>query len=214
MSKKISKSTKITQISKKCKNKEIVDIYISRYLNQTKSAVENLISISEIIYDMNSKVECGELTMNDLNYFCINVGLTTNSSYFRKHVCIGRKADFLKSLIDKIPSAVSTVYEITTVEPELIEKLVELEKIQPATTLAELKSLTLKTPINIQSNKPVTTSFIKIDFKIDKLSSEIKIKLLDFFNQIKIYNELKIEFPLIKYIENESNNVIDVVAIK
>jgi hypothetical protein len=214
MSNKISKSTKIIQISKKCKNKEVVDIYISRYLNQTKSAVENLISISEIIYDMNSKVEHGELTMSDLNYFCINVGLITNSSYFRKHVCIGRKADFLKSLIDKIPSAVSTVYEITTIEPELIEKLVESEKIQPATTLAELKSLTLKTSTNIQSNKPVTTSFIKIDFKIDKLSSEIKMRLLDFFNQMKIYNELKIEFPLIKYIENESNNVIDVVTIK
>jgi hypothetical protein len=212
MSKKTSKSTKIIQIAKKCKNKEIVDIYISKYLNQTKSAVENLISISEIIYDMNSKVECGELTMSDLNYFCINVGLTTNSSYFRKHVCIGRKAEFLKSLIDKIPSAVSTVYEITTIKPELIEKFIELEKIQPATTLAELKSLVWKSPTITQSNKPMTTSFIKIYFNIDKLSREIKIKLLDLFNEVKNFNELRIEFPLIKYIENESTNVIDVVV--
>ena len=71
MSKMQAQLTKIQSLATKCKDKKLVETYIARFFTQTKDAVENLISISEIVYEMNSKVESAELTINDLNYLCL-----------------------------------------------------------------------------------------------------------------------------------------------
>jgi hypothetical protein len=162
--------------------------------------------MSEIVYEMNSKVESAELTMNDLNYFCLSIGMSTNSSNFRKHVCIGRKADYLKRLIKDIPSAISTVYEITTIDPEEIEKFIEWKKLTPSTTLAELKMLALKKPNNICS-KSIPCNFIKIEFDPDNLSFELKKKFIDFVAEIQ--NQVTVKFPLMNEFEETCNEMID-----
>gem|GEM_PF-3971427 len=213
MSKQKTQLTKVEKFATKCKNKFLVDSYVNRYLQQTKSAVENLIAMSEIIYEMNSKVENAELSMNDLNYFCSSVGIDKKSSYFRKHVCIGKKADFLKKFINKIPSAVSTVYEITTVDADEIERLIEWNKLQPNTTLAELKSLVMKTTSN-EKIKDKEINHIKIDFDYKKLSADVKLKIYDFYKSIKNNKELTVYFPLAKEFENQFSNVIDVEVKK
>jgi len=206
MSKMQTQLTKIQSLATKCKDKKLVETYISRFFTQTKDAVENLISMSEIVYEMNSKVENAELTMNDLNYFCLSIGMSTNSSNFRKHVCIGRKADYLKRLIKDIPSAISTVYEITTIDPEEIEKFIEWKKLTPSTTLAELKMLALKKPNNTCS-KSIPCNFIKIKFDPDNLSFELKKKFIDFVAEIQ--NQVTVKFPLMNEFEETCNEMID-----
>jgi hypothetical protein len=206
MSKMQTQLTKIQSLSTKCKDKKLVETYISRFFTQTKDAVENLISMSEIVYEMNSKVENAELTMNDLNYFCLSIGMTTSSSNFRKHVCIGRKADYLKRLIKDIPSAISTVYEITTIDPDEIEKFIEWKKLTPSTTLAELKMLAFKKP-NITSSKSTPCNFIKIEFDPNNLSFELKKKFLDFV--LDIQNQVVVKFPLMNEFEDICNVMND-----
>jgi hypothetical protein len=208
MSKIQTQLNKIQSLATKCKDKKLVEMYISRFITQTKNAVENLISMSEIVYEMNSKVESAELTMNDLNYFCLSIGMTTSSSNFRKHVCIGRKADYLKRLIKDIPSAISTVYEITTIDPDEIEKFIAWKKLTPRTTLSELKRLALKTPVK-QTLLSTTKNYIQIDFDLDKLSLEVKQKLLFFVTALKNENQLKVQFPLFNEFENACSEIID-----
>ena len=206
MSKMQTQLTKIQSLATKCKDKKLVETYISRFFTQTKDAVENLISMSEIVYEMNSKVESAELTMNDLNYFCLSIGMSKNSSNFRKHVCIGRKADYLKRLSKDIPSAISTVYEITTIDPDEIEKFIEWKKLTPSTTLSELKMLAFKKP-TIASSKSTPYNFIKIEFDPNNLSFELKKKFLDFV--VEIQNKVTVKFPLMNEFEDACNEMND-----
>jgi hypothetical protein len=217
MSKKMTKIDKIQRNANKCKDKELVDSYVTQYLNQTKSAVENLLSMSEIIYEMNSKVENGDLNENDLNYFCQNVGLNKKSSYFRKHVCIGYKADFLRAYIEKIPSAVSTIYEITTIDPERIIQLIQKNLLKPNTTLHELKCLAFKSNGITNANtskKDKIRENISIEFDFNKMDTNTKCKLYDLMMQMKTLQKVKINFELENAFEKELNNVIDVEVKK
>lgn len=211
MTKQTTKLSKVQVLAPKCKDKELVDQYVLKFFDKTKNAVENLIAMSEIVFVLNSKVEDLELSINDLNYFCHNVGLSTGSSTFRKHVCIGRKADYLRRLIQDIPSAMSTVYEITTIDPDEIEKFIEWKKLTPRTTLSELKRLALKSPVK-QSSQAATCNYIQIDFDLNQLSLEVKRKLLYFVTALKNETQLKVQFPLFNEFENACSEIIDETA--
>jgi hypothetical protein len=211
MTKQTTQLSKVQVLAPKCKDKKLVDQYVLKFFDKTKNAVENLIAMSEIVFELNSKVDDLELSINDLNYFCHNVGLSTGSSTFRKHVCIGRKADYLRRLIEDIPSAISTVYEITTIDPDEIEKFIEWKKLTPRTTLTELKRLALKTPVK-QPSLSTTKNYIQIDFDSNQLSLEVKKKLLYVVTTLKNENQLKVQFPLFNEFENACSAIIDETA--
>jgi hypothetical protein len=210
MTKQKAHLTKIEKYATKCKDQYLVDAYVARYMQQTKNAVENLISMSEIVFEMNSKVETGKLNESDLNYFCSSVGLNKQSSYFRKHVCIGKKADFLRKFIDKIPSAVTTVYQITTIDPKRIERFIDTGILKPNTTLSELKGLIFANENN-QDSKKINKAIenIRIEYYSEKLDTNAKKKLLEIIKMIKNLLNVSVVFPQEKDFEYELNNVID-----
>ena len=117
MMKKVSKfkpQKNINVIVNKCENKEFVDQLIQQYLNDTKSAVENIIRMCESVSEMHRAFMNKKISSHDIDYFCLSVGLQKNKSQYRKYICIGNHADQFRSHIEKMPQAISVLYEITT----------------------------------------------------------------------------------------------------
>jgi hypothetical protein len=54
-----------------------------------------------------------------------------------------------------------------------------------------------------------TKNYIQIDFDLDKLSLEVKQKLLFFVTALKNENQLKVQFPLFNEFENACSEIID-----
>lgn len=154
---------KINALREKCTNTQEISQFITAYQTQTKSAVENTLNMCETVNNIHQKVKTGILNEIDLDYFCLSVGLSKNSSTFRKYVCIANHADKFRVYLDRMPSACSVLYEITTLDPDMFDNLINNNLLSQRTTLTTLKKITGKVPVkNNSSSKNCVT--LKIEF--------------------------------------------------
>ena len=176
--KKVSKfkpQKNINVIANKSENKEFVDQLIQQYLNDTKSAVENIIRMCESVSEMHRAFMNKKISSHDIDYFCLSVGLQKNKSQYRKYICIGNHADQFRSHIEKMPQAISVLYEITTLNSELFELLINSGKIQPELTLKQVKTLARKpNKSSVQSKNIAQFQTLLISFDYANLSNESK----------------------------------------
>lgn len=170
---------KINALRSKCTNTQEISQFITAYQTQTKSAVESTLNMCETVNNIHQKVKTGILNEIDLDYFCLSVGLSKNSSAFRKYVCIANHADKFRDYIDRMPSACSVLYEITTLDADVFNNLINNNLITQKTTLATLKKFAGKVPIknNSKSKNCVT---LKIEFD----PNLITMKDMELFNTI------------------------------
>lgn len=123
-------------------NQTLMNDYVNSYFIESKNTVISTVKIAKIVLDVHNKYIAKEIGWSDFDYFCERVNLNPTSSQFRKYLCIANKADRIEQYIDDMPSAVSVIYQITTLEPERFEELVEKKAIHPNLTLKELKDVT------------------------------------------------------------------------
>ena len=155
--------------STNCKNQKVVDGYIKNYQTYTKDTVENILKLSSLIVEMKDKEKSGELDESDMKYFCFSVGLTREGSTFRKFERIGSCVDKFRTYIDKLPDSYTTLYEITTLDDELFERLMENDEIHSYVTLKDIKRLGNKVTNNKKFKK---YSSFKVIFNHDKLDRD------------------------------------------
>ncbi|QWD29521.1 hypothetical protein G6682_05740 [Polynucleobacter paneuropaeus] len=101
-----------------CKNVKLTEEYIHKFQYSTRTAIEHVLSMGEAVLGVYKKSKSGELNECDLDYFCQSVGLSRKSPMFRKYKQIGENAHDFRKHIDRMPSAFSTVYELTTLDPD------------------------------------------------------------------------------------------------
>ena len=141
MSKSVGKVEKLQVVSTKCKNKVLMDELINEYQSSTKSAVENILTMCRAVKEIDEKREGNLINDFDVMYFCATVNLDPKSSTYRKYRKIGAYADKFQQYIDCLPSAYTVLFQITTLEPEKFEQLIEANQITPSLSLEQLKIL-------------------------------------------------------------------------
>ena len=204
---------KMNNLYSKSTNQKLLDSFIQRYLLQTKSTLENLFNVCETLRELDDSVKNLKLELSDLDYFCHKVGLNKSGSTYRKYVCIGKKVDLLREYIDTIPSSVSTIYEICTLDSDKFEELVRVQLITQTTTLHELKELTGKV-CSSKKTKTSTDDFLNIHFDFDSLTDKSKNDLVKFFKVLSSNTEFKIVCPITDKLVVSSNNVIEIESSK
>lgn len=161
MSTKMRKLQKIEKLTTKCSNPELVNQLIDKYLSDARSSVEHTLNMSVTVLAMHEQTKSGLLKEMDLDFFCLSVGLDKKSATFRKFCCIGAYAEKFHLVIDRLPSAYTTLYEITTLDPEKFEWMLSHDLVTPNLTLKEVKALTNKVsnPKTQVQNESVVVTF-------------------------------------------------------
>jgi hypothetical protein len=105
-----------------------------------------------------------------------------------------------------MPKAISVLYEITTLNSESFELLINSGKIQPELTLKQVKTLARK-PNNslVQSINTKQLQTISISFDYANLSNETRLFISNLVQRIRQDSELQIASPFIKQLEITSD---------
>lgn len=142
------------------KNKDITESFIERYRGLTKGTVEQILKLSECIVEIKQKHKSGVLNSYDIQYFCHSVGITENGSTFRKFMCIGQRANEFRKYLGKLPNSYTVLYEITTLDPDRFEELMDNNDIHSYVTLKDIKKIGGKVPAvnnTINTTTPLVT---------------------------------------------------------
>jgi len=186
---KLTPTQKNQYLSKYCKNKKLTDEFIKVYQRSTKSTVEHILNMSLCVRDIKMKEKSGELNGSDVKYFCHSVGITENSSTFRKFMCISERVEEFRKYLDKLPSTYTVLYEITTLDPDKFEELMSNNEIHSYVTLKDIKKL---------GNKLVKTQTDEVSFTVsfDKsINDSTKDTLKSIIKELSSLNEIKIDVP-------------------
>lgn len=118
-----------------------MDEYVTSYFVESKNTVISTVKVAKIVLDVYNKYSAELIEKNDFDYFCKQVNLNPTSSQFRKYLCIADKAERIEQYIDDMPSAVSVIYKITTLDDEKFDALIESDELNKKMTLSKLNSL-------------------------------------------------------------------------
>jgi hypothetical protein len=216
-------STSIIPVSEKkanltqCLNKSFIDSLIQRYTSNAQIAVEHTIQMCQTVAELHKAEKDSLINIHDIEYFCESVKLRRNSSQYRKFICIGQNADVFQNYIDRIPQAVSVLYEITTLDPDKFVELMDQNLIDQNTSLHKLKMLVGKA-VAPSSTNASTQSFM-IEFDTAKVSLSTAKVLLQISNSLKSNSEVKLIANCLSNLEKivkeqENDQAIEVVAIE
>ena len=200
---------KMNKLYEKSINQKLVDSFIEKYFLHTTSTLESLFKVCETLRELDDSIRNLQLNESDLDYFCMKVGLNKTGSTYRKYVCIGKKVDLLRNYVHTIPSVVSTIYEICTLDSDKFEEMVNQRLITQTTTLYDLKVLTGKVTTKKKNNSN-EKDFLSIQFEFDSLSDKSRIELISLFKNISSNTEFKITCPITDKLVVDSNNVIEI----
>ena len=191
----LTKVQKLENLKTKCTDISFINQSISNYQKQTKNVVEQTLLMCETVNSIHEKVKKGELKECDLDYFCNSVGLDKKGSTFRKFICISRHSESFRKYIDRVPSTISVLYEITTLDPDMFEMMIKNNLLNQSITLNEVKKLSNKSILNNLSNDVC----IKIEFDVKTTSPESLLMITQIKDNFRGNNEVKV------HIQNESS---------
>lgn len=191
MSKSVSKVEKLQVISKNCKNKDLMDELIDEYQSSTKSAVENILTMCRAVKEIDEKRKVNLINDFDVTYFGATVNLDPKSPTYRKYRQIGAYADKFQQYIDCLPSAYTVLFQITTLEPEKFEQLIESNQITPSLSLEELKKLTSP---QVASQQTEDANF-KVIFNTSTMSESSKNLIAELLNTLSSKDDIEIHVP-------------------
>jgi len=190
---KLTTIQKLENLKSKCTDINFLNQCITSYQHQTKVGVENTLMMCDTVNLIHQKVKKGELLESDLDYFCNSVGLDKKSSSFRKLICISNHSDKFRKYIERTPSAISVLYEITTLDPDLFERLIKSNILNQSITLSEVKRFTNKSSPKFQTN----AVSVKINFDLEKTTYESAVYINQMMDYLRVNNEIRV------FVQNE-----------
>lgn len=161
---KLSNQLQLQTYQSQCKNLTVVNDYINYYQQYTRNTVENILKLSSLIVEMKEKEQSGELDKSDMKYFCFSVGLKREGSTFRKFEQIGKHSEIFWKYVDKLPDSYTVLYEITTLDSDRFEELMNNNQITSYVTLQDIKQLGNKVSNKLKSKDELSFS-VKFDLK-------------------------------------------------
>lgn len=162
---KLTAVQKFENLAKSVSNPKLVNDLITKYQQDTKNAVVNIINMCKTVREINDKVKSGELKEQDLNYFCATVSLDKKSSTFRKFLCIADKSDIFERYLEKVPASYTILYEITTLDSDEFDLLIKSKELNNFITLKDVKRITGKTSASAKTNNSEVIVTLKINPK-------------------------------------------------
>jgi hypothetical protein len=109
-----------------------VGILVKRFAILKKTTALGLIQLGSVVYDAKTSLDGAKL-----KEFSDRVGLGKDSSTFRKMLEVGRKAERLTAIVEKLPPNWTTLYELATLQDDQFERAANI--IAPTSTLRELQ---------------------------------------------------------------------------
>jgi len=187
----VTKNQKLATIATNCKDKALMDNMIETYQSSTKTAVENILNMCISVKEIDDKYKQKLINEFDVMYFCASVSLDRKSPTYRKYRKIGEHAARFMQHMDKLPSAYTVLFQITTLDPIKFEELVESEQITPSLSLEKLKQIT-----NPSASKtdPDEVNF-KVNFNMKNLSSKSQDFLKKTLLELMSFNDVEVIVP-------------------
>jgi hypothetical protein len=179
----------------KLTNKSMIDEYVNSYNSMSEKSVICTIELAKIIQEVSIKRKDDLIDDTDYQYFLKSINLSSDSSQFRKMICIANHADRIEKYIDYFPTATSVIYQLTSLDSDKFEYLVNQKLLTKNLTISKIKESLAPVfpPVKkIRPNYPQECS-IKIYFSdnlFDKATSlEIETRLRDLLDFIKNKND-------------------------
>ncbi len=180
MKNKLTIQQKQQKLANRCKDISVTTRFIKNYQLATKNAIEQILNMGTAVKEVYELSKSGELNVYDLNYFCMNVGISQKSSTFRKYKAIGENADKFRLYMDRLPSAFSTLYEIATLDADTFEEIFINGYNCQGLTLKQIKHLAKK-------NNPVPTKNNSKTSNPNYVSPASMKKLFKVMNRFPVY---------------------------
>lgn len=108
---------------------------VNEFKGYARKTVEGTLEMSRVVVEarkLKGKSNFGE--------FCDLIGFDKRSSTIKKLQCIGKKYEFLSSVKDNLPSNWTTLYQISRIDNEQIQDLIQSKVIHPDMTGKEVKN--------------------------------------------------------------------------
>jgi len=153
-----------------------VNGYVDRYRSLAKSTAKAIIALAQTLVE-------AKATLNPVDFylFCKEVALEMDGAVYKKIMAIGAKASRFEPCLERLPSAWTTIYELSKLEAHEFAELEKSNALSPLMTAKELKDALGK-----QASK---TSIAKKepDFVIDvaNLDTLTKGRILDALFKLK-----------------------------
>lgn len=184
-------------LGKNLSNPTLVNALISRYQQDTKNAVQNILNMCLTLQEFDQKVKSKQLNENDLNYFCATVCLDKKSSTYRKYLRIADKADLFQEYLDKVPASYTILYEITTLNSDQFDLLIKSKQLNTFITLQEVKKIAGKNSVSATKISSTNTSEVTIKVTFDTaIVSDESLKLVaDFYGYLRKLQDVEVTIP-------------------
>ena len=131
----------------------LVKNYAETFCGFMTKTAENYLEMGRVVMEADKN-----LNKNDFKAFLFMVGVDKNSTTLRKLKSIGVKYDLLKANLNSLPSAWTTLYEISRLGNEKIEENIEKGLIHPRVEGVDVKVMIDPHYIEKQAQKPKAKS--------------------------------------------------------
>ncbi len=175
------------------------DKYADTVIKLTKDSANNIIEIGKVFLEAEHILEKSEYQK-----FLQKTNYVDKSSMIRKWENIGKSYQRLMSISNLLPAAFSTIYKLSTLEPDQLDLLVTSEILNPSISLREIND-----ELNPKMKNQIKPRII-IEFK-DK-NCEFLIKELNEFikNNYSLHINLKIN-EIADELINSANNSLTIL---
>lgn len=158
--------------------------YAAQIMSLAKSGTENTIDMCEVFFQ--AKNSLGE----EFATLCAAINYDVQSATIKKYVLIGENADKFRKYIDRIPSAWTTLYQLTQLSDDQFHQLMEHGKITPLSTGEEIKLLANESKPKSKPKPPASIKLLIDDSmsrdSINALISELEALSIEYKFQMEL----------------------------
>lgn len=166
-----------------------VNDLVGRYRSFAKSSASSLLGLAKTLVEAK-----GTLEPIDFQLFCKEVALEPNGPVYKKIMAIGAKASRFEPVLERLPSAWTTIYDLSKLPPQEFEMLEKANALSPSMTAKDLRSALGKTPASISSGNRGPDVSITFGSMSQAGEAEIVHELLRLRDKFNVKIDFKREF--------------------
>lgn len=107
--------------------------YVDLAFKYFKQSAKNILLLGKTIVEANEA-----LSPDEFATFCQEIGIEKNSATFKKFHKIGSRAFQLEPFLEKLPTAWTTLYKLSTLQPDDLNVITSGEFLSPLTTAKQV----------------------------------------------------------------------------
>lgn len=111
-----------------------VTAYVVQFNQYSRKTAEAIIGMAETVFSAKKSLDADPLMFDntpiEFNQFCRAIGYDPDGSSIRKLIKIGEMADMLKRHTERLPNTWTTLYTLTRLGSETLERLIDQASIK------------------------------------------------------------------------------------